>query len=113
MLALGSMKVEYPDVKVGVLELAAKLGLALYCSSNASGETVGILSEIKVFKGPAICRASPKQYFEGSLKPMPPSLPESTRRSRSAMLAGSMPVRVGMSFVRMVSSSSVRMLLMF
>ena len=47
---------------------------ALSCSSRASGETVGIFSEIRIFKWPAIFREaenSPEQRFERSLKPMP------------------------------------------
>ena len=46
--------------------------LALCCSSRALGETVGIFSEIRVLKGPAIFREaenSPEQRFKGSLKP--------------------------------------------
>ena len=86
---------------------------ALSCSSRASGETVGIFSEIRIFKWPAIFREaenSPEQPLERSLKPMPASLLGSTRRSPSASLGGGLPVRAGMSLVRMVSSSGDKLL---
>ena len=70
----------------------------LSCSSRASGETVGIFSEIRVFKGPAIFREaenSPEQRFERSLKPMPANLLGSARRLPSASLGGGLPVRAG------------------
>ena len=49
----------------------------------------------------------------GLLTPIPPSLTGRAKRSRSASLGGGRPVRIGMSFVRRVSSIGFRRLPMF
>ena len=51
---------------------------------------------------------SSEERFDGSLTPIPPNLAGSAKRLRSALLGGSLPVGVGITFVRNVVSNGSR-----